>query len=208
MQTSRKSVMAAAMISALASAGSLQAHHSASMFDVTPIWLEGTVVRFDRINPHSIVTVEEKTSDGQVRRWIVEGPSPGQLNRAGIALDFLKTGDLVRVCVFPMREEFLHLRPAQSTVGVPARFVHGHMLEMKGKKSMWGSYGSLTECIRSSGEPRQPWLDFLNSDTRAHDMWCQERRRTSIQSTPLVADYFEEVDGQLTHPCRWSQAPA
>ena len=41
---------------ALASAGPLPAHHSLAQFDLTtPIWLQGIVVGFERINPHSIV---------------------------------------------------------------------------------------------------------------------------------------------------------
>jgi len=55
------------------------------MFEDTPIWVDAVVVRFDRINPHSIAMLEERTKDGQVRRWAVEGPDPGQMDRRGIA---------------------------------------------------------------------------------------------------------------------------
>lgn len=89
--------MTAAAIS-LACATALQAHHSSGMFELTSaIWVQGTIVRFDRVNPHGIVTLEEKTRDGQVRRWAIEGPDAGQLTRRGIALDFLKAGDVVRL---------------------------------------------------------------------------------------------------------------
>ena len=58
------------------------------MFEVlSPVWLEGTVLRFDRIFPHSIITMEERTKDGQIRRWAVEGPDPGRLGRQGIAIE-------------------------------------------------------------------------------------------------------------------------
>lgn len=74
-------VTSAAAIS-LACVTALQAHHPSMMFELTnPIWVHGTVVRFDRINPHRIITLEEKTKDGEVRRWAVEGPDGGQLNR-------------------------------------------------------------------------------------------------------------------------------
>src|SRR5688572_28950976 len=47
----------------------LEAHHSSGMFELTnAIWVQGAVVRFDRIHPHSITTLEEKTRDGQVRQ--------------------------------------------------------------------------------------------------------------------------------------------
>ena len=75
----------------------IHAHHSSGMFELTnAIWMQGTIVRFDRINPHSIITLEEKTRDGQVRRWAIEGPDAGQLNRRGVALDFLKAGSDLR----------------------------------------------------------------------------------------------------------------
>jgi len=111
--------MTAAAIS-LACATALQAHHSSGMFELTSaIWVQGTIVRFDRVNPHGIVTLEEKTRDGQVRRWAIEGPDAGQLNRRGIALDFLKAGDVVSFCGFPMKAEWLTQRSSVGADGVP-----------------------------------------------------------------------------------------
>ena len=57
--------------SCLFSASSL-AHHSLAPFDVSaPLWIKGTVVRFERVNPHSLIFVDAKLPDGQVRRWAV-----------------------------------------------------------------------------------------------------------------------------------------
>jgi len=50
----------AAAIAALACAGSAEAHHSGSMYEPTPVWIKGTVVRFEGINPHTITTLEDK----------------------------------------------------------------------------------------------------------------------------------------------------
>ena len=172
------------------------------MFELlSPMWLEGTVVRFDRINPHSIIAVEERTTDGQSRRWSVEGPDPGQLNRRGIPLDFLKVGDVVKVCSFPLKEEFLGRYSPRDSDGVPRRFVHGHVLSRNGQKSMWGSYGTFGECVRTSNEPRQAWVEFLNSDPQIQQNWCTQRSRLPIQSAPSLKALVDEITALLSRPC-------
>ena len=63
---------------------SLSAHHSLANHDQTAVRLKGTIVQIHLINPHSIIYVEEKNTDGQIiRRWAVEGPSVVQLRRQG-----------------------------------------------------------------------------------------------------------------------------
>jgi hypothetical protein len=80
----RRMTAAAAVV--LACVTARQAHHSSGMFEPTnSIRVQGTIVRFERINPHGIITLEEKTTDGQVRRWAIEGPDAGQLTRRGVA---------------------------------------------------------------------------------------------------------------------------
>ena len=186
---------------ALVCASALQAHHSASMFEDTPIWVDAVVVRFDRINPHSITMLEERTRDGQVRRWAVEGPDPGQMDRRGIARDILKAGDVVRFCGFPPRDESRFLRTSQGTDGEPRRFLHGHVLVKNGQKSMWGSYGTLGRCIMSSGEPRQAWVDFLNSDARVQGTWCAQRVRPAVREDASSRAFVEEMTRLLSRPC-------
>ena len=49
----------AAAFAALACAGSLRAHHSSSMFDLsTPIWVKGTVVSYAPVNPHVMIALD------------------------------------------------------------------------------------------------------------------------------------------------------
>lgn len=73
----------------------LAAHHSLVQFDTsTPVWLKGTVVRFDRVNPHSRILVEQTKPDGHTERWAVEGPAPNALARLGIGEDSLLAWDL------------------------------------------------------------------------------------------------------------------
>jgi hypothetical protein len=195
--------MAAATIATLAYVGPVQAHHSARMFEfTTPIWVEGTFVEFARINPHSVVTVEETTEDKQVRRWAVEGPDLFGLERRHIGPDFFKAGDVVRFCAFPLKPEFAARRVNAGSDGFTPPFVHGHVLMMPdGQASMWGSYGALSECIRSTGDDeRATWLDTLNSNPRIREVWCEQRKRTMQQTQPWKS-LVDEINGLMEKPC-------
>lgn len=91
-------------LAALACAGSLQAHHSGYMYERTPLWIEGTVVRVEHVNPHTVIWLEDGTEDGrQVLRWAVEGPSQSELDRIGVGMDVPKIGDVVQFCAFPYK---------------------------------------------------------------------------------------------------------
>jgi hypothetical protein len=91
-------------LAALACAGSLQAHHSGFMYQTTPLWISGEVIRFEHKNPHTIMTLEERSEDGQARLWAVEGPPQTALDRTGgIFADAPKVGDTIKVCAFPYR---------------------------------------------------------------------------------------------------------
>jgi len=69
---------------ALTGVSALQAHHSNISIDAsTPVWVEGTVVRYEIVNPHAMIELEEATSDGQVRRWTVQGPNLQRLGFGG-----------------------------------------------------------------------------------------------------------------------------
>lgn len=125
-------------IVALACIGPVRAHHSASMFDMsTHIWLKGTVARYEPINPHALIELEERTDDGQVRRWTVEGPRLGRLAGLGVDDDFLKVGDFIEVCGFFGKDDVL--RDSR---------VHGKVLVTPdGQKWQWGPYGRLESCV-------------------------------------------------------------
>jgi len=132
----------ATAIAVLACLGSVRAHHSNSMFDMSNfIWLIGTVVRYEPINPHAVISLEVKTEDGQLQTWTVEGPRLGRLDRLGVDADFVKVGDVIEICGFFLKEEV-------STRRSPAQFVHGKVLvKPDGQRWAWGPYGRLENCV-------------------------------------------------------------
>jgi hypothetical protein len=70
------------------------AHHSfSSEFDVSkPLKLQGTLTKWEMINPHSWFHLDVKGPDGSVVSWLVEGGSPNQLIRLGVTKKTLAVG--------------------------------------------------------------------------------------------------------------------
>ena len=137
MQKRKKIIARWAAVLALASASSLVAHHSLIQFDTTTgVTLKGTVVRFERVNPHSFLYIDEKSKDGEVHRWAIEGPNLNQLTRMGIEKDALKAGDVIEACGYLLKEG------AQTPKSTSRPFLTGEMLVMPdGRKQSWLDYG-------------------------------------------------------------------
>jgi hypothetical protein len=86
----------AAAIALLVCATALRAHHSARMIEMSaPIWVKGTVVRYEIVHPHTLIELDEKTDDGQVKRWTVEGPIRSRIQRMGVDASLLQNGDVI-----------------------------------------------------------------------------------------------------------------
>lgn len=198
-------------IVALASAGSLRAHHSGNMYETTPVWVSGKVVGFENIDPHTITTLEDGSADGQVRRWAVEGPGRSQLDRMGLGADLPEAGDVIGFCAFPYKPpaelsrmfpgvDFSALRSSPDTDSPQS--VAGHVMVMPdGERRLWEPHGLISECVRSSDDQRQSWLDFLNSNSRARQAWCQQRGMESVQSTASLREFVEQINGLIAIPC-------
>ncbi|HEX5046031.1 MAG TPA: DUF6152 family protein [Gammaproteobacteria bacterium] len=215
---SRPATTAAAL--ALVCAGSVQAHHSHLGYQTTPIWISGTVTRFELKNPHAITTLEGRTENGQVVVWTVEGPSQTELNRRGGSDEYLpKVGDTLEVCAYPYRpvaeiasdprlvpyldDSILRRLEATTAEGASPRLILGHLLlATGGAMRVWEPYGSIGECMRSSHEPRESWIEKLNANREARKIWCDQRGRDATQSNAALTEFVEQTNALLVDPCQ------
>jgi hypothetical protein len=192
---------AATALLALAGVSTVAAHHSISMFDLgKPVWVKGTVVRFEPVNPHIVFALDENTGDGQARRWTIEGSGLNSFNRRGLPRDFLKAGDVIEVCGFAWREPVAR-QGSDANVGNLSRpDIHGHVLIMPdGQMQIFGGYGKTENCIRPTDEVAS-WVDFLDGNRMAHDVWCMRRFGASFPSVAPKA-FVAEVDRLMSNPC-------
>jgi Family of unknown function (DUF6152) len=80
------------------------AHHSMAMFDQqNPVDLEGVIQEFRFVSPHTFILVVVKAADASVTTWSLEGDSPSHLARDGWTSKSLKSGDLVKLKIAPLR---------------------------------------------------------------------------------------------------------
>jgi hypothetical protein len=82
------------------------AHHSfaAEFDDKQPVTLNGTVVKFDFMNPHSWIYMDVTQPDGKVDRWAVETGSTNALFRRGWRKESLRAGDHVTIDAFRAKD--------------------------------------------------------------------------------------------------------
>jgi hypothetical protein len=93
----------------LALALPLAAHHSFSAeFDQSKkVVLEGTVVQFEWVNPHSWLDIDVPQPDGTVQHWKLEGGSPSVLLRLGWNKNSLPAGTKIKVTAFQAKDASL-----------------------------------------------------------------------------------------------------
>lgn len=86
--------VAAVGVGVLLALAPVRAHHAFSTeFDITkPIKLQGALVKWEMINPHSWFHIDVKNPDGKIVTWLIEGGSPNQLIRLGVTKNTLAVG--------------------------------------------------------------------------------------------------------------------
>jgi len=92
-------------LSSLSLAPAIFAHHSfAADYSASPITLNGTIVRFVWMNPHTRIDLDVTDANGKVARWSCEGNAPGGLLNNGWSRSSLKPGDRVQLYGFPAKD--------------------------------------------------------------------------------------------------------
>jgi hypothetical protein len=76
-------------------AASLSAHHRWPVSNSELVTVEGTVVDFQWENPHPMITLEVRNSDGVVEEWLVGGPALNRMEANGWTRTTVNTGDLI-----------------------------------------------------------------------------------------------------------------
>src|SRR5678816_3416080 len=73
----------------------LSAHHSWPVSFEKLVTVKGTVMDFAWENPHPMMTLEVKTDDGKVEKWLVGGPAINRMEANGWTKTTVKTGDVI-----------------------------------------------------------------------------------------------------------------
>lgn len=83
----------------------LSAHHAiTAIYDTAkPITIRGTVVEFQFVNPHPVLTIDVADDRGQHEPWQLEMDNRFELVEVGMSADTFKHGDRVIVTGGPAR---------------------------------------------------------------------------------------------------------
>jgi Family of unknown function (DUF6152) len=103
---SKRATVLALLATSLMRPMAAQAHHSfAAEFDATKVvHLEGTVVQFAWVNPHSWIYMDVKKPDGTIEHWKIEGGAPSLLLRRGWNKNSVQAGVKVVVNAYQARD--------------------------------------------------------------------------------------------------------
>jgi hypothetical protein len=102
----RATVLAGVLVMSSALPWAAAAHHSfAAEFDADKVvHLEGTVVKFSWVNPHSWIYMDVLKPDGTTEHWKIEGGAPSLLLRRGWNRDSITPGTKIVVNAFQSRD--------------------------------------------------------------------------------------------------------
>jgi hypothetical protein len=82
-------------LAVVASAVSLSAHHSWPVNMDKLVTVKGTVMEFAWENPHPMITLEVRTDDGKVQKWLIGGPAINRMEANGWTKTTVKPGDVL-----------------------------------------------------------------------------------------------------------------
>ena len=73
----------------------VSAHHSWPVSYTQLVTVKGTVTEFMWGNPHPMITLEVRTSDGAIEKWVVGGPATNRMEANGWSKTTVKSGDVI-----------------------------------------------------------------------------------------------------------------
>ena len=73
----------------------MSAHHSWPVSREKLVTVKGTVMEFAWENPHPMITLEVRTDDGKVEKWLIGGPAINRMEANGWTKDTVKPGDVL-----------------------------------------------------------------------------------------------------------------
>ena len=73
----------------------LSAHHSWPVNMSRLVTVKGTVSEFAWENPHPMITLEVRTNDGGIEKWLVGGPAINRMEANGWTKTTVKPGDVI-----------------------------------------------------------------------------------------------------------------
>jgi hypothetical protein len=82
-------------LAVIVSAIPLSAHHSWPVAYGQLVTVKGTVMEFAWENPHPMITLEVRTDDGKVEKWLVGGPAINRMEANGWTKTTVKPGDVI-----------------------------------------------------------------------------------------------------------------
>jgi hypothetical protein len=88
-------VSAFVTLALVSSAVALSAHHSWPVSREQLVTVKGTVMEFAWENPHPMITLEVRTDDGKVEKWLVGGPAINRMEANGWNKSTVKKGDVI-----------------------------------------------------------------------------------------------------------------
>ena len=71
------------------------AHHSWPVSYSQLVTVKGTVTEFTWTNPHPMIAIEVKNSEGAIEKWLIGGPAINRMEANGWTKSTVKPGDVI-----------------------------------------------------------------------------------------------------------------
>jgi hypothetical protein len=88
-------VPAIVILALVSAAAPMSAHHSWPVNMSQLVTVKGTVTEFMWGNPHPMITIEVRTNDGGIEKWLIGGPATNRMEANGWTKTTVKPGDVI-----------------------------------------------------------------------------------------------------------------